>query len=436
MTQQTVLPFKLEMTDEVLTPRAGLALVGEYLHGLGLHRALARELPEPGSGRGRKAVVYAEPIILMQLGGGRCIEDLRILEGDKGLKKVLKYEIPSVSATGDWLRRMGNPAKRAKGLKGLERVQIAHCHQVMRREPFSEYTLDLDATAIEANKREAQMTYKGFKGYMPLEGYLAENGLKIYEEFREGNESPSKGLLEALKECQRRMPQGKKIKRFRSDSAAYQAGIINHCEEDQIEYTITADQDSAVKKAIEAIPAEDWKPMKDRDGAWIAETVHSMEHTKKAFRLIVLKERELQLSLWGEGPKERYHAVASNFPEKWDAEKVLEWHNGRGNAENYIKESKIGFGLETLPCGESYANAVWYRLGSIAYNVLIGFKRLCCPPEWMYHTVATLRWRLFETAARVVKHGRSIILKIAAGLEKYNLFREIRENISALCRPG
>lgn len=204
------------------------------------------------------------------------------------------------------MRRMGNPARGAEGLKGLETVQIAHCHQVLRREPISEYTLDLDATAIESNKREARMTYKGFKGYMPLEGYLAENGLKIYDEFREGNESPSKGLLEALKECQRRMPKGKKIKRFRSDSAAYQAAIINHCEGDQIEYTITADQDSAVKKAIDAIPAEDWEPLKDRRGAWIAETVHSMEHTKEAFRLIVLKERELQLNLWGDKPKERY----------------------------------------------------------------------------------------------------------------------------------
>lgn len=398
--------------------------------------ALERELPDPGSGRGREGVGYAEPIILMQLGGGRHIEDLRILEGDKGLKKLLEYEIPSVSATGDWLRRMGDPAKEAEGLKGLERVQIRHLHQVMKREPFSEYTLDLDASAIEADKREARMTYKGFKGYMPLEGYLAENGLKIYEEFREGNESPSKGLLEALKECQRRMPKGKKIKRFRSDSAAYQAEIINHCEQEGIEYTITADQDSAVKKAIGAIPAEDWKPLKDRRGTWIAETVHSMEHTKEAFRLIVLKERELQLDLWGEKPKERYHAVAGNFPEKWDAEKVLEWHNGRGNAENYIKEFKIGFGLETLPCGESYANAVWYCLGSIAYNLFIGFKRLCCPPEWMYHTVATFRWRLFETAARIVKHGREIILKIAGSWEEYTLFREIRENISALYKPG
>ena len=35
----------------------------------------------------------------------------------------------------------------------------------------------------------------------------------------------------------------------------------------------------------------------------------------------------------------------------------------------------------------------------------------------MYHTVATFRWRLFETAARLVKHGREIILKACPELD-------------------
>ena len=40
------------------------------------------------------------------------------------------------------------------------------------------------ATAISGQKKEAEMTYKGFKGYMPIVGHLAENGLVIYAEFR------------------------------------------------------------------------------------------------------------------------------------------------------------------------------------------------------------------------------------------------------------
>lgn len=40
MIRQTVLPFKLETTRDLVTPHAGLALLGEFTQGLGLNKAL------------------------------------------------------------------------------------------------------------------------------------------------------------------------------------------------------------------------------------------------------------------------------------------------------------------------------------------------------------------------------------------------------------
>ncbi len=91
---------------------------------------------------------------------------------------------------------------------------------------MKDYTLDIDATGIFSEKESAKMTYKGFKGYMPMVGHLAENGLVLGDEFREGNASPGSRNLDFLKYCVRQMPKDKKIKGFRSDSAAYQAEII------------------------------------------------------------------------------------------------------------------------------------------------------------------------------------------------------------------
>jgi hypothetical protein len=42
---QTVLPFKVEATEERLTANAGLALFGEFIGGLGLKRWLPRRCP-------------------------------------------------------------------------------------------------------------------------------------------------------------------------------------------------------------------------------------------------------------------------------------------------------------------------------------------------------------------------------------------------------
>jgi len=49
MIEQNVLPFKLELTDEELTPHAGLIVAHEFHLGLGLDRLVDEHLPSPGS---------------------------------------------------------------------------------------------------------------------------------------------------------------------------------------------------------------------------------------------------------------------------------------------------------------------------------------------------------------------------------------------------
>ena len=47
------------------------------------------------------------------------------------------------------------------------------------------------AETHDVEKKSARITYKGYTGYMPMVGHLAENGLIIGDEFREGNEAPA-----------------------------------------------------------------------------------------------------------------------------------------------------------------------------------------------------------------------------------------------------
>jgi len=154
-----------------------------------------------------------------------------------------------------------------------------------------------------------------------------------------------------------------------------------------------------------------------------------MNQTKKAFRLVVKRELKKQENLFGQG-RYFHHAVATNWDEEEkNALQALQWHNQRGEAENFNKELKIGFGMERMPCGQTEANAVFFRIGVIAYNLIIGFKRLSCPESWVKHTIATFRWKMIQVAVRIVKHSGSIFLKLAADFEKLELFRGIRRNI-------
>jgi hypothetical protein len=381
MMPQSVLPFKLEITSDEITPHAGLAVVGEFLRAMGVRGLIDRALPGPGSGAGYVASEHVVPLVLMLHGGGRSLEDLR---------QVLR--------------------------------------RALNREETTDYTLDIDATQIVAEKKDAKWTYKGERGYMPLVGHLAENGLVVSHEFREGNAAPQAGNLEFIERCASEMPRGKRIRAVRSDSAGYQAAICNWCEEHGATFAIGADLDAAVLASIAAIPASQWRPYQDGQ---IAETVHSMNHTTKAFRLIVVR-RPVQGNLFeSEAPTERYKAVATNREET--AEETVSWYNQRGEAsENRIKELKIGFGMERMPCGERSANAVFFGIGVLAYNLFVVFKRDALPADWRRHQVQTLRWRLYQLAGKVVHHAGAVILKVRRSA--FALLDAIRTRSAELAR--
>lgn len=438
--QQTVFPFKIKTTTEKLTAHGGLVLMAEFNHGIGLRELTDRYLPAPGSNRGFEPSEIVDAVVLMLQGGGRSLEDLRELKGEESLMKLVgREEIPEPDTVGDWLRRMGDPKSGGLGLEGLDRVRDKINERVLRRDGIKEYTLDADVTEIVGEKMDALFTYNGNKGYMPMLGFLYETRICLYDEFREGNVAPAFGQKAFYLRCKERMPRGKRIGSYRGDSASYQAGLFNQLEEDEVFYGVTVDQDKAVKSAIALIPRGAWREPLKGCGYELAETVHCMNGTKRAFRLVVKREIRRQGELFEKGRPYFYHAVATNWPEEEkNTEEVLRWHNQRGEAENFNKELKIGLGMERMPCGQTYANAVFFRIGVIAYNLFIGFKRLSCPESWMKQIIATFRWKMVQVAGRIVRHAGEVILKLMIDLEKWELFQGIRRKSFelSLCPDG
>jgi hypothetical protein len=401
MIEQTVLPFKLDETKDSITPHAGLALFGEFVHGVKLAEAVDSHLPGPGSGAGYAPSRFVAPLVLMLHGGGRALEDLREIRADAPLRELIGLDnIPSADAVGDWLRRTGS----GRGLSGLGSVNLELVHRALSCEERADYTLDIDATLLDSAKRDAAFTYKGFKGYAPMVGHLAENGMVLLDEFREGNDSPGARNLEFLKACVSRMPEGKRIARFRSDSAAYQAKVLDYCDEHDIEFAVGADLDAGVRQSLSSVM--EWREYQD---GLIGETSHSMNASKSSFRLIAVKRPSQQSLFVATSPRIKVIAVSM----KGSAEEVLAWYNRRGEcSENRIKELKLGLGMERMPCGDFSGNAAFFRIGVIAYNLFVMFRASVLPDEWSRFQLATVRWKLYQTAGKVVYHGNRVWLKV------------------------
>lgn len=408
-----MLKFQIRPTDERMTSQAGLALVGEVYEGLGLDELLNRHLPPPGSATGYTPSEFVLPLVLMQVGGGEALDHTRQIATDASLLKLLGLaEIPDPGTTGEWRKRTY-----AKGYEGLRRVIIELNHGILAADKRAVYTFDPDATAIESHKSTAKMTYKGFRGYMPMLGMLAEVPVVLVDEFREGNVSPGAEALSFLQKALTAMPKGKRIGYLRSDSAWYQAAIIDECEQEDITFGITADLDVAVKETIATI--QKWHPCFDEKGQ------PTDREWGEAFRLIVQRWEDPRRPEDLFGKHDCYHAIATNH--SGEAPAVIAWHNGRANSENYNKEIKVGFGLEHLPCDDFGANALYFRIGILAYNLMIALKWRVLPTEWRHKTIKSLRWMWIHTAGKLIRHGRRWILKLAGlTVEAWHYWRDIR----------
>jgi hypothetical protein len=122
-----------------------------------------------------------------------------------------------------------------------------------------------------------------------------------------------------------------------------------------------------------------------------------MNRTKQAFRLIVLRGLNPQPNLF-ESERYGYYAVASNREES--ATEVIWKHHQRGNSENWHKELKIGVGMEQMPCGQFHANALYFAIGVVAYNLahLLKSSAGCCrqptaPRRWPRCAGKCIGWR-------------------------------------------
>ena len=163
----------------------------------------------------------------------------------------------------------------------------------------------------------------------------------------------------------------------------------------------------------------------------VGTAVHLVANAHEPVRLVIQRWRDPQLQLF-EPSGYCYTVVATNRDEL-SAEEVVWFHNQRGRAENLIKELKSGLGMEQMTSGDFRANALWFAIGVLAYNLTQASKLLFLGGEWVKKTVATLRWQVIETAGRLVRHGRCWVLRIAASLEKLRLFLQVRSRCRDFC---
>ena len=78
------------------------------------------------------------------------------------------------------------------------------------------------------------------------------------------------------------------------------------------------------------------------------------------------------------------------------------------------------------------ANAAWWAIAVLAFNLNSAMKRLVLGREWVSRRLKAVRFTLIALPGRVVRHARRLILRLARGHPSFELLLRAREKILVL----
>jgi len=302
---QGILPFQYENERNAvgITGLAGLPLYLDLAQVAKLQQIIERQLGQLGPRQGWTATQHILSVVLLNLAGGDCVDDLELLNNDAGFGSVLRQAevyrlgrrkrralqrrwrkerkrfVPSPSSLRRFLALFHDPEQERQRRPGkafiptrnemLRRLQNINTEFVSfvhsRHQEATTATLDMDATLMECHKQEAYYCYKHFKSYQPLNTWWAEMGMAVHTEFRDGNVPAGYQQLRVFKEALSCLPVGVKNVFLRSDTAGYQWDLLRYCAEGKneqygrIEFAVSCDVSREFKSAVAEVPEDEWQ---------------------------------------------------------------------------------------------------------------------------------------------------------------------------------
>jgi hypothetical protein len=448
-TKDGVLPFTIEVVDDdaTLTAHAGLPLVLETMRALDLSDGLNRTLGIRRRNSGATDAQKVEALVLLMAAGGECVDDIEVLRADKGLTRLigglpsadvllrLLYEFHDERLI-ELAQRQRPPGQvayipeQSAPLVKLAGCNVAFVHAVAEQTRVTRATLDHDATIQESHKKSSLPHYKGGRGYQPSVILWAEHDLVLADEYRDGNVPAAMSNLPLIQRGFAALPPTFTERFFRADSACYEEKILKWlaapAREDgpqgMIGFSISADMSEGLRQVCAAVPEPSWQLYEERATetvmcADVEFTPGDWPRGAPPLRYVALRIRKRQGQLFASGYETKYLAVVSNRRDLAPVA-LVRWHwEKAGTIEAVHDVTKNEIGAAVPPCGRFGANAAWYRLSLLTYNVLSAMKWLALPPSMETARPKRMRFSLFSIAGRIVSHAGKLVLRIGREAE-------------------
>lgn len=444
---------RVEATSDTLTSRGGLSLFVRYLRNIAIYPVLERLFGSiRKSAKGQPvSEIFKQLFCFLLDGTSRHLVYFDALKKDNGYAAAIETAPEQMLSSHAVKRFLGAFSwYRIWLFRSLLKQLFRWRLQIQKPKVV---VLGMDTMVMdndEAQRRHGvEPTYKKVKGFQPLQ--LTWKNLIIDAVFRGGSKHSNDGDT-ALKMVTHivkfiRKHYGEEVPIIvRVDAGFFDQKLFEGFEKLKIGYICSGRIYEELKTLTEKAETGQWRQYRNRRQVWdyleLGDRRGSWEAFRRAFLCRPVAEGRQRLLDYvrplsilytnlGMGQTIDQRLAAAGQKHYLEAEGIIAGYHSRG-ADELVHRGLKDFGFEELPFLRFAPNAALYYTMVVAFFLFECFKEDVCGeviPVEAYAT--TLRRRLIDVAAKIVRHAGQIILKVAAAAMEQLQFASLWARSSA-----
>ena len=424
--------LKLEFHGSQITSDAGLLAFRELDDVLGLSQMAGEVLADTRTGRNSRHGLVAQfrQSVFGRLAGYEDVNDADRLECDPAMRFIVGgHAVTAQAASSSQMGRFETEVMtQPDNLGSLVSLSGMWIDRVAERRPMKAVMLDMDSSVSPTHGDQEGTAYNGHFActcYHPLFVFNQFGDLERCA-LRSGNVHSADGWHDVLEPVVARYRNRKVRRFFRADAAFANPEVYEFLEAEGYKYTIRFPANQVLQERVAHLLKRPVGRPPIEVRRYYASFSYQAQSWKTPRRVVAKVE-------WH--PGQLYPTVGfivTNLSRP--AERVVAFYNGRGTAEQWIKEGKNATKWTRLSCCSFAANAVRLQLHALAYNFANFLRTLALPDGIEKWSLTSLREKLVKIGAKLVAHGRYMTFQMAEVAVPRDLFRRILQMIDGL-RP-
>src|SRR5215218_5828749 len=426
--------IKLEFHGTRITSDGGLLAYRELDDALGLTATAASTLAEGRRGKNirHRLLGLLRQAVYGRLAGYEDVNDAERLAHEPAMRAIVGREgldrpAASTSQMGrfetGWLATEAN-------LAALTDLSGAWVDRVHARRPPDGIILDMDSSESPTHGEQEGSACNGHfrcTCYHPLFLFNQFGDLERCM-LRPGNVHSADDWRSVLVPVIARYRGRGLVLYFRGDAAFAKPELYELLEAEEIGYAVRLPANSVLQEGIAHLLTRAIRRPPKKPQVFFASFSYQAQSWTKPRRVVAKVE-------WHQGELyPRVGFLATNLTRP--AERISKFYNGRGTAEQWIREGKNALRWTRLSCRTFRDNAVRLQLFALAYNLANFLRSLALPDTIAQWSLTTLREKLVKIGARIVRHGRYLVFQLAEVAVPRALFAAILRRIERLRGPS